>query len=150
VLIEGKIVVAAPIHKLWDAILEEETLRECVPGAETIERIDEHSYDCVIKQQVGPVSVRFKLRNLLTKVEPPTHLEMEGEGVDMGKAGRFVHRTSIDLVENERGDVEVSYRSEVSIVGKLAMFGERIMAAKARAVEEEFAAALRQRLESVC
>ena len=149
-LIEGKIVIAAPIQELWEAILEAETLRTCVPGAESIERIDEHSYDCVIKQQVGPISVRFKLRNLLTKVQPPTHLEMEGEGVDMGKAGRFVHRTSIDLAEIERGEVEVSYRSDVSIVGKLAMFGERIMAAKARAVEEEFAASLRQRLESLC
>jgi carbon monoxide dehydrogenase subunit G len=42
--------------------------------------------------------------------------------------------------------VEVAYKSEVNIVGKLAMFGDRIMRAKAKKVEEEFTRALQERL----
>ena len=148
-IIEGRLTLKAPIQKLWDTLLDPETLRECVPGAEKIERLDERTYDCTVKQKVGPISVRFKFKNSLTKMEPPTHLEMEGEGEDIGKAGRFVQRTSIDLKENESGEVEVSYSCKANIVGKLAMFGDRIMKARAKKVEREFTEALQKKLQSV-
>lgn len=147
-IIEGNFKLKGPIQKLWETLLEPETLRDCMPGAEKIERIDEKTYDCVVKQKVGPISVRFKFKNVLKKVEPPTHLEMEGDGEDIGKAGRFVQRTSIDLKESEEGEVEVSYRCNVNIVGKLAMFGDRILRAKAKKVEREFKEALQKKLKS--
>ena len=148
-ILEGKFTLKAPIQKLWDTLLEPETLRTCLPGAEKIERLDEKTYDCVVKQKVGPISVRFKFKNILTKVESPTHLEMEGEGEDIGKAGHVVQKTSIDLKETEGGEVEVSYRTDASIVGKLAMFGDRIMRAKAKKVEAEFTKALQEKLKSI-
>ena len=148
-ILEGKFNLKAPIQKLWDTLLEPKTLRACLPGAEKIERLDEKTYDCVVKQKVGPISVRFKFKNILTKIEAPTHLEMEGQGEDIGKAGRFVQKTSIDLKETEGGDVEISYRTDANIVGKLAMFGDRIMKAKAKQVEGEFTTALQERLKKI-
>jgi len=148
-ILEGKFTLKAPIQKLWDTLLEPETLRSCLPGAEKIERLDEKTYDCVVKQKVGPISVRFKFKTILTKVEPPTHIEMRGEGEDIGKAGRFTQRTSIDLKETGGGKVEISYRCDAAIVGKLAMFGDRIMRAKAKKVEAEFTEALKKKLQSV-
>jgi len=145
-LFEGKIKVRAPIQKLWDVLLEPETLRECVPGAEKIERLDEKTYDCVIKQKVGPISVRFKFKNELMNLSPPSHMEMEGTGEDIGKAGHFTQKTRIDLKETEGGEVEISYQCHANIVGKLAMFGDRIMRAKAKKVETEFSDALRKKL----
>lgn len=148
-IIEGRFTLKAPIQMLWDTLMDPETLRSCVPGAEKIERIDEKTYDCVVKQKVGPISVRFKFKNILSKLEPPYHVEMEGEGEDIGKAGRIRQRTSIDFKENEGNEVEISYRCNANIVGKLAMFGDRILKAKAKKLEAEFTRALRERLESV-
>jgi carbon monoxide dehydrogenase subunit G len=74
---------------------------------------------------------------------------MEGEGEDIGKAGRFTQRTTIDLKENEGGEVEISYRCNANIVGKLAMFGDRILKTKAKKLEAEFTSALREKLKSV-
>jgi carbon monoxide dehydrogenase subunit G len=149
VIIEGKFTVKAPIQKLWTTLMEPETLRECIPGAETIELIDAHTYNCVVKQKVGPIAVRFKFKNKLVNVQPPTHVEMEGEGEDIGKAGRFTQRTSIDLKETDSGDVEIAYVCHANIVGKLAMFGDRIMRAKAKSVEAEFREALSQKLKGL-
>jgi carbon monoxide dehydrogenase subunit G len=148
-IIEGQFTLKAPIHLLWDTLLDPETLRSCIPGAEKIDRLDEKTYDCVIKQKVGPISVRFKFKNILSKIEPPNHVEMEGEGEDIGKAGRFTQRTTIDLKENEGGEVEISYRCNANIVGKLAMFGDRILKTKAKKLEAEFTSALREKLKSV-
>ena len=146
---EGKFTLKAPIQKLWDTLLDPETLLSCIPGAEKIERIDERTYDCVVKQKVGPISVKFKFKSVLTKTEPPRHLEIAGEGEDIAKAGHFVQKSIVDLRETGAGEVEVSYKSDVNIVGKLAMFGDRIMRAKAKKVEEEFTKALQERLEGI-
>ncbi len=75
---------------------------------------------------------------------------MEGEGYDLiAKAGRFVQKSVVDLRETGEGDVEIAYRTDVQIVGKLAMFGDRIMRAKARQTEEEFTAKLREKLKGL-
>ena len=146
-ILEGKLQLKAPIQKLWDTLLEPETLKACIPGAEKIERLDEKTYDCLIRQKVGPISVRFKFKNILTEIQSPTHIEMRGEGEDIGKAGRFSQKTVIDLKEIEGEQVEISYRCDANIVGKLAMFGDRIMRAKAKTVEAEFTKNLKERLE---
>ena len=148
-LMEGKFTIKAPIQKLWETLLDPETLLSCIPGAEKIERIDEKTFDCVVKQKVGPISVKFKFKSVLSKVEPPTHIEVDGEGEDIGKAGHFVQKSVVDLRETSGGEVEVSYKTEATIVGKLAMFGDRIMKAKAKKVEEEFTMALQERLKSM-
>lgn len=148
-IIEGKFTLNAPIQRLWDTLLAPETLRSCIPGAEKIDRIDEKTYDCVVKQKVGPISVRFKFKTMLSEMDPPNHVEMEGEGEDIGKAGRFTQKTTIDLTENQSGEVEISYKCNANIVGKLAMFGDRILKAKAKKLEAEFTTALREKLRSV-
>ncbi|OGP57112.1 MAG: hypothetical protein A2162_04575 [Deltaproteobacteria bacterium RBG_13_52_11b] len=145
-LLEGRFRLKAPIQKIWDILLEPETLLSCIPGAEKVERLDERTYDCIVKQKVGPISVKLRFKNVLTKVEPPTHIELEGTGEDVTKLGHFTQKSVADLKEFPGGEVEVSYRSEISITGKLAMFGDRIMRAKAKQVEEEFTKALQQKL----
>jgi carbon monoxide dehydrogenase subunit G len=148
-LMEGKFTLKAPIQKIWDTLLEPETLLSCIPGAEKIERIDEKTYDCVVKQKVGPISVKFKFKSIITRMESPTQIEVEGEGEDVAKAGHFVQKSLVDLREISQDEVEVSYRTDATIVGKLAMFGDRIMKAKAKKVEEEFTKALQEKLKTV-
>jgi len=148
-VIEGGFTVKAPIQKLWDMLLQPETLAACLPGAEKIEKIDDTTYDTVMKQKVGIVKVKLAFRSKLTNVQPPTHLELEGEGEDVTKLGHFKQKTSMDLKDVGNGEVAVSYKSDVSMVGKLAMFGDRIMRSKAKDVEKEFTANLQEKLKGV-
>jgi carbon monoxide dehydrogenase subunit G len=147
-LMEGRFILKAPIQKVWDTLLEPETLLSCIPGAEKIERIDERTYDCVVKQKVGPISVRFKFKSTIIKSDPPRHIEVEGEGEDIGKAGHVMQKSVVDLREISEREVEVAYTTDAMIVGKLAMFGDRIMRAKAKKVEEEFTQALQEKLKN--
>ena len=148
-LIEGRFALNAPIEKLWDHLLDPETLGSCMPGAEKVERIDETTYDAVVKQKVGPIKVKLKFRNVLTKLEPPNHMELEGQGEDTTKLGHFKQKTVVDLTETADGEVEVVYKANVNLVGKLAKFGDRIMKSKAKDVEKQFTHNLREKLQSV-
>ena len=148
-LIEGKFTLKAPIQRIWEFLLDPSTLLSCIPGAEKIERLDEKTYDCVVKQKVGPISVKFKFKSIVTKMDRPNHLEFEGEGEDISKAGHFAQQSVVNLIETPEGEVEVSYKSEISIVGRLAMFGDRIMRAKAKKLQEELTHALDEKLKSL-
>jgi carbon monoxide dehydrogenase subunit G len=55
----------------------------------------------------------------------------------------------VDLKEALLGEVEIKYKSDVSIVRKLSMFGDRIIRSKAKQVEEEFTKNLQEKLRDV-
>jgi len=147
-LMEGKFTLNAPIQEVWDFLLKPETLASCIPGAEKMEAIDDKTYESVVKQKVGPISVKFKFTTKITEVDPPRHLKAVGQGADIAKAGTFSQETTVDLKEISKDEVEVSYTSNVSLVGRLATFGERIMRAKAKSVGEEFTRNLQEKLKS--
>lgn len=145
-LIEGKFNVKVPIQKAWEHLLKPETLASCIPGCEKMEAIDEKTYEAIVGARVGSISARFKFITTLTEIERPRHFKAIGKGEEMGKAGTFRQETVVDLEEVSEEEVEISYRSDVTIVGRLATFGDRIMRAKAKEVEEEFTQALNKRL----
>lgn len=148
-VIEGSFTVAAPIDKLFDFMLKPESIMTCVPGTESVRIIDDTTYECVVKQKVGIITAKLKFVNKMTKIEKPTHIEIEGEGEDVTKLGHFKNNTSVDLKEVSPGMVEVTYKSDVSIVGKLAMFGDRIMRAKAKDTEKAFTKNLQEKLKTL-
>ncbi|MCX7857253.1 MAG: SRPBCC domain-containing protein [Deltaproteobacteria bacterium] len=148
-VIEGGFKLRAEIEKLFDFLLKPDTIMTCLPGAESVKLIDENTYECVVKQKVGPISAKLKFINRLTKVEKPTHIEIEGEGEDVTKLGHFKQRSVVDLKDLGNGEVEITYRTDVNIVGKLAMFGDRIMRAKAKDVEKEFTKNLQEKLKAL-
>ncbi len=148
-IIEGGFKLKAPIDKLFDFLLKPDTIMTCLPGAESVKLLDENTYECVVKQKVGPISAKLKFVNRLTKVERPTHIEIEGEGEDVTKLGHFKQKSIVDLKDIGNGEVEVTYKTDVSIVGKLTMFGDRIMRAKAKDTEKEFTKNLQEKLKSI-
>src|SRR3990170_163466 len=105
-LMAGKFIIKASIQKAWDNLLNPETLAACIPGCEKMEAIDEKTFYSVVKQKVGPISVRFRFTTTLTEVNPPTHMKAVGKGEDIGKAGTFSQETTVDLKEVSGGEVE--------------------------------------------
>ncbi len=134
---------------MWDTLFDVEALAACLPGAEKIEKIDDKTYDVTMKQRVGMIKVTMSGRQVLTKVEAPTHLEMEGEAEDKTKLGHMKDKVTMDLTELAGGEVEIAYKIDVSMVGKLAMFGDRIMRSKANEVEKEFVKNLQGKLKAL-
>ena len=66
----------------------------------------------------------------------------------MGKAGTFTQETTLNLTEISKDSVEVSYSSNVSLVGRLATFGERIMRAKTKQLQKEITTNLQETLRN--
>ncbi|MGD9228937.1 MAG: SRPBCC domain-containing protein [Desulfobacterales bacterium] len=145
-MIEEKFSVKAPIQKLWNSLLDPEIVGPCIPGCEKVETINDREYDSIIKAKVGFIAVRFKVRTVIEEIVPYRRIRTAGEGNELRRLGHFKQKTNINFNELSENETEVSYQSEVSIVGKLATFGDRVLKAKAKEIGKEFAAAVQKRL----
>ncbi len=146
-LIEGQFKLQAPIKKVWESLLDPKTLGTCVPGTEKMEAIDDKTYESVVKQSVGPIKVKLKFTTRLTEVRPPNYIKAVGKGADVTKLGNFTSEIEVKLTETKPNHVDVSYTANISLVGRLATFGERVMRAKAKSVGEEFTKNLQEKLK---
>ena len=66
---DGSFKLKSTVQKAWDTMLKGDTLASCLPGAEKIQTTDNKHYDCLMKQSVGPISVKMQLYStLVTKL----------------------------------------------------------------------------------
>ena len=145
--IEGKFTMKAPIQQTWDFLLAPGTLVSCIPGAEKMEAVDEKTWEGIVKQKVGPITIKLNFTQTLTELDPPKHVKAVGLGSAVGGAGTFTQETIVDIKEMAGGEVEIAYSSNVSLVGRLATFGERIMRAKVNKIGGQFIQNLQDKLE---
>ena len=148
-LIEEKFTIKAPIQNAWDFITNPERLASCFPGCEQVQAIDEKTFRCVVKQKIAGISATFKLSISLTATNPPYHIESIVKGEDMGKSGAVTQKNILDLKKIGSDETEICYRSDLAVVGRIAIFGERIIKAKAKQIAQQFVCSLKGKLQSV-
>jgi carbon monoxide dehydrogenase subunit G len=146
--VDGSFKLNTPVQKAWDILLKGDTLASCVPGAEKIETTDGKLYHCLMKQSVGPISVKLQFDVELTEVKAPSYVKAKGKGSALGNLGTFTMDMTVNLKELSPNECEVFYDTDANIVGKLATFGERIMRAKATSTVEQFTKNLQKKLET--
>jgi carbon monoxide dehydrogenase subunit G len=111
--------------------------------------VDDKTWEGVIKQKVGIISVKLQFTQTFAEIDPPRHLKAVGRGSALGGLGTFTQESIVDLTEVAKDEVEVSYKANVSLVGRLSTFGERIMRAKVDSTSAEFTNNLQKKLAEV-
>ncbi len=139
--------VKAPIQEVWSFLLNPETIGQCIPGCEKIELIDDKTFLCRIRVKVSFISFNFNIKVNIIEMDQPNYLKSAGKGEDQGKAGNFSQHSKLNLRIIRDNETEVCYESNVSIVGRLATLGQKIIAAKATQLQKEFIQSVKQRLE---
>jgi carbon monoxide dehydrogenase subunit G len=148
----GKITIETkvPGQKIWDTFLNDTNiLCAVIPGGEKVDKIDDKSYQVVLKQGVGPFKFTFDMTAVLTNAVPPTHAEIEGEGKDRKGLGSFKMTMIMDLKDNGDGTMDVNYNVTATVGGKLGSFGDRVLGAKTKSMEKEIKANLEKALGNI-
>ena len=112
----------------WVLLQDIATVAACLPGAKITERIDETHYKGTVSVKLGPATVAFKGTIEIVSLEPETRrMRIVGKGSDAGNTSG----ASLDLLAwiEPRGSHAslLSGRSELSVNGKVAAFGARLM-----------------------
>jgi carbon monoxide dehydrogenase subunit G len=150
VTLEKTFPMPASEQTAWLLLQDIEGVANCMPGARITERTDAQHYKGTVAVKFGPASMSFRGEVEVKAVDAASRtLRLIGKGTDStGSSGasmdltariEAVNETSCNLVGN----------SEVSMSGKAAAFGGRMMNSVADQVLKQFAANFAAKLQAM-
>jgi len=115
---------------IWKCMIDPSFMVKSVPGAELTEQLDERNFKGKISIKIGPVTAKFNGEAEFTKLEEADYeLTMEGKGIDTSGKGGANMTMNIKLSKLEDGGTEMQSSMSLSITGRLAQFGARMIVA---------------------
>ena len=145
--IEKTFTLAAPRQQVWEFITSPEQVAPCVPGCEGAEQTGPDTYKATITTKVGPIKATFHV-DVVTKEERPPEFAVYGTKGQEGKRTSRIDATStLALKALDADRTEVTYTSEIKIMGRLGKFGAGVMNKVADSIGDQFVAELRKRIE---
>ena len=144
--IEDSFRVSASPGTVWAAITDPAIVGPCIPGCEEIQVIDDTRYKARVRIAVGPISASFVLEVEVTELVPPDRVSSVTRGEEGGRASTLKAESELQLRALADGGTEISYSSEVSLVGRLGRFGLGMVKKKAASLGQRFAEAFQSRL----
>lgn len=148
-IFEDTLIIQAPIERTWQYILDPNTISSVIKNCEKIETSDGKVFQFIVKQKIGPLSMKMKGTTILTEVKPPTFLKSKSNGYALGNMGSFQVDSVVDLKPLADNKTNISYKSDVVVRGKLAAFGYRFLKPIAMQVQKEALEALNKKLLSL-
>jgi carbon monoxide dehydrogenase subunit G len=138
VVIEKVFPLAATADAGWQCLQDIEAVGACMPGAKITERIDATHYKGTVTVKIGPASMSFKGNIEVLELDSASRtLHLVGKGADStGTSG-----ASMDLIatiQTQGTACELAGKSEVSMSGKAAAFGGRMMNTVADQILKQF------------
>ncbi len=124
----------------WQFLQDVEAVAGCMPGAQLTERVDENHHKGTVTVKVGPATMSFRGEVEVQDIDPTAQsLRLIGKGTDStGNSGVSMNLLArIDAVDG--GLCELVGSSEVSMSGKAAAFGGRMMDSVADKILLQFA-----------
>ena len=124
----------------WQFLQNIESVAGCMPGAKITERIDDTHYKGEVTARVGPATLSFNGTIEVLMVDPETMtLRMLGKGTDRsGTSGASMDLTA-HIEPGDDGKSNLVGNSTVTMSGKAATFGGRMMVPVANQILKQFA-----------
>ena len=144
---EKEVEILAPREKVWNFIWDVDRFIACVPGCNEAKTIESGKlYSATMIEKVGPFRVEFPTTIEVLEREELTRIKAQATGADNKIGSRM--KLSLDVQLREQGEKTVlGFVAGVDILGKLAALGHGIIKRKADQVLDEFAQAVKKRLE---
>jgi len=132
----GEMRIPAPRQAVWEKLNDPETLKTCIPGAQTVDKSAENEFTARVVAKVGPVKATFNGKVTLSDLNPPAGYKISGEGTG-GVAG-FAKGSATVALEEDGSETILRYGVQAQVGGKLAQIGSRLIDATARKMSDEF------------
>jgi carbon monoxide dehydrogenase subunit G len=124
VKLEQSFEVAAPIDRVWQALIDVERVAPCLPGAAVTGRNEDGSYNGTFKVKIGPTSASYTGKLQMEELDETAHTAtMQAHGTDKrgqgGAKATILSKLAAEAEDRTRVEVVTDYH----ITGRLARFG---------------------------
>ena len=120
--------VAASASAAWKFLQDVKSVAACMPGAEITEQIDETHFKGKVKVRVGPVTSAFNGDIEVQGVDAEKkELILLGKGADTKGTSSASMLLTASIQDTADGQCELIGDAEVTVNGKMASFGGRML-----------------------
>ena len=121
--LEQEFEVAAPIDRVWEALIDVERVAPNLPGAAVTGRNDDGTYNGTFAVKIGPTSASYEGRLAMEQADEASHTAvMQANGTDKRGQGGAKATITSHLSEVD-GHTRVEVSTDYHITGRLARFG---------------------------
>lgn len=140
VKLDKKYPVAASPAQAWTVLSDIRATAACMPGAQITEQVDDRRYKGTVKSKVGPAVMSFNGEiEVLGLDVAQQQLQMLGKGADKSGSSASMNLTA-SVVAGESPDTSVLVgQAVITVSGKLAQFGSRLLVPVSDAMLAQFA-----------
>jgi carbon monoxide dehydrogenase subunit G len=133
--LSGDHAFVAARKRVWDFMLDPETLRQCLPGCERLEEIGPDEYEATMKIGIGAIRGTYQGRVKISDKDEPNSYAMLIEG--KGPAGTISGEGRIALSEDGERTL-IHWSGKANIRGTLARIGGRVIQPAAKTIVGQF------------
>jgi carbon monoxide dehydrogenase subunit G len=131
----GENVLAVPVDKAWDALLDPAVLVRTIPGCERLEATGENAYAMTVTAGVASIKGTYAGSCVLTDLVEHESLVMKLDGA--GAPGTIGATVNVRFTP-ERGSTRVSYDADAVVGGMIGGVGQRMLTSVSRRMAGEF------------
>jgi hypothetical protein len=145
-IVTGEHTFPGPRQTVWDLLQDPEVLAKAMPGARKLHLTGDGTYEGVIRIGVGPVTAAEWTLNVALKDRvPPASYVMQVDG--KGALGFTRGNATVNLDEVD-GGTKMRYHADLSVGGKVAGVGQRLLDQVAKMLTKQGLDALNKELEA--
>lgn len=119
------------------------SLAACIPGCKDLRETAPGVYSAVLTNEVAFITLSFKVKVEVLKIEAPDTIEAKITGETIGLVGRVTANAALGLSQVGPAETEIRYTASISLAGKLGGLGEPVFRAKSVEVARQFGANLK-------
>ena len=133
--VEGAYTFPGNPQQVWDLLLNPESLRQCIPGVETLTETSPDHFDAVMKVGVAAIKGTYKGKVALVDKQAPNGYTLQIEG--SGGPG-FVKGSAKITLEPDGESTSVKVDGDGQVGGMLAGVGQRMLPGVAKMLMNQF------------
>ena len=132
--------VAASASAGWKYLQDIKSVASCMPGAEITEQIDDTHFKGKVRVKIGPAVAAFNGEIEVQGIDADKkELRLLASGADTKGSSSASMNLTATIRATESGHCELIGHSEVTVNGKMASFGGRMMDSVSNRILQQFA-----------
>ncbi len=139
--LEKEFELPGPSSQAWEFLQDIPGVASCMPGAEITDKVDEHNYKGKVKMKIGPAAMAFNGDIVINNVDAEKReLNLVGKGQDSKGTSSATMDLTAWITEADAGRSTLKGSASVTVTGKAASLGGRMMMQVADQIMNQFGA----------
>lgn len=132
----GRHVVNAQPSKVWEMLMDSDTLSRIVPGISRLEKTGDNTFKSILDIKLGPVNSSFSGQLQLQEIDEQKGFMLKVlQNSKIGNANAAIKVSLTPVTENQ---TQIAFDGDVKLSGMLAGMGQRLLSGVSNTLTKQF------------